>query len=79
MIVDHIQKLRAERQLPAIEITGNMPIFGDGLGLDSLDMAVLVALLEQETGRDPFAQTVPSLRTFNDFVALYDRYDEPAV
>ena len=71
LIAEQVHKLRADRQLPPIEITGNMSMFGEGLGLDSLDMAVLVAVLEQETGHDPFVETVPTLRTFDDFVALY--------
>jgi acyl carrier protein len=71
LIIDQVQRLRADRGLTAIPIEDGTPML-DGLGLDSLDMATLVAILEQHTGRDPFVETIPAFRTFGEFVALYD-------
>jgi acyl carrier protein len=72
LIAGHVQRLIADRGLPAVEITYETPMLEDGLGLDSLDMATLVAVLEKEIGKDPFAQTVPAFRTFGEFVRLYE-------
>lgn len=43
-----------------------------GLGLDSLDMATIVAELELSLHQDPFAQGTPAFRTLGELVALYD-------
>jgi acyl carrier protein len=45
------------------------------LGLKSLDLAQIVALLERQTGVDPFAELVPitSIRTVGDLAAAYRR------
>ncbi len=43
------------------------------LGLDSMDLAVIVATLEERTGTDPFAQRVAiaSVHTVADLVRAY--------
>lgn len=52
-------------------------VLGDtGLGLDSLDMATIVAGLEAVLHRDPFADAVPRLRTVGDLVRLYEEAAE---
>ena len=43
-----------------------------GLGLDSLDMATIVAELELALRKDPFARSTPAFRTVGDLVALYE-------
>jgi acyl carrier protein len=45
------------------------------LGLRSLDLAQVVALLERQTGIDPFAELVPitSIRTVGDLCQAYRR------
>jgi acyl carrier protein len=72
LIADRIRRLCADRGLPCHELTDDTPLLDGGLGLDSLDMATLVAELERELGKDPFAVEIPSFRTFGDFLALYD-------
>ena len=42
-----------------------------GLGLDSLDMAAIVAELERALDEDPFESGTPAFRTLGDLVALY--------
>jgi len=44
-----VDKLRIENRKPE-EITDTMPLFGEGLGLDSIDALELVVALEQEFG-----------------------------
>ena len=39
--------------------------------MDSLDLAVLVALLEEYTGRDPLAAGTAEFRTISDLARLY--------
>ena len=36
------------------ELSSDMPLFAEGLGLDSLETAELSAMLEDEFGTDPF-------------------------
>lgn len=43
----------------------------EGLGLDSLDLATIVARLDAELGIDPFASGGHAFRTVGEFVALY--------
>jgi acyl carrier protein len=48
----------------------NMPLYADGVGLDSLETAELSAVLEDEHGSDPFsASTMP--QTLNDIQNYY--------
>ena len=44
-------------------------------GLDSLGFAILVARLEEETGKDPFADMEDAVypTTFKEFVEIYQR------
>jgi acyl carrier protein len=47
-------------------------ILGEGgLGLDSLDMATIVAELEAALDQDPFESRTPAFHTLGDLVALY--------
>lgn len=45
-------------------------------GLDSLGFALLVALLEEELGFDPFAELDDALypSTFSEFVQVYEQF-----
>ena len=42
------------------------------LGLDSLDLATVVATLELELDHDPFASATPSFDNMGQFAALYE-------
>lgn len=60
------------------EEKGSCPAFSgtdrlEAVGLESLDLARLVAELEGRLGRDPFAELVPitSVRTVDDLVRAY--------
>jgi acyl carrier protein len=60
---------------PVPAFADGQPLLAGGLGLDSLDFAVVVVRLEQQLGRDPFA-TAELERfpvTFGELVALYAR------
>ena len=68
--VEEIARERDKRTLP--RLTDDSIILESGL--DSLDLAILVARLEDELGIDPFssADEVDFPITFGDFVRLYE-------
>jgi len=43
-----------------------------GLGLDSLDMATIVAELDAKLHIDPFAHGTPQFHTVGDFIRLFE-------
>ena len=43
----------------------------EGLGLDSLDLAQIVVVLEQQLGYDPFRTPGRRIRTFGELVQAY--------
>lgn len=47
-------------------------LFGEGLGLDSLQTAELSVLLEDEIGRDPFSEGATP-QTVGEIVDFYDK------
>ena len=53
------------------ELTGETPLFAEGLGLDSLETAELSALLEDTHGSDPF-QMEEMPQTVGDIFAFYE-------
>lgn len=65
----------ARQRAPELEsVTGEQSLTND-LGLDSLDLAQLVAQLEMELGVDPFSSdvTVAEVRTVADLCRVYER------
>jgi acyl carrier protein len=54
------------------ELTNDTPLYGDGLGLDSLEAAELSAVLEDEYGSDPFSAGGEMPETVGDIVAFYE-------
>lgn len=65
-----IQSLLERASKPAVEVTAETRIHGDGLSLDSLETAELSASLEDEFGFDPFsAGQMPE--TVGEIVAFY--------
>jgi acyl carrier protein len=52
--------------------TDETALWGDGLGLDSLEAAELSALLEDEFGTDPFSAGGDLPDTVSDVLTFYD-------
>ena len=54
------------------ELTNETPLYGDGLGLDSLEAAELSATLEDELGSDPFSAGGEMPETIGEIVSFYE-------
>jgi acyl carrier protein len=68
-VVDSIRMLLARREEPGSPVTLDAQLHND-LDLDSLELAELSVLLEDNLGRDPYTEgIVPS--TVGDIVAFY--------
>jgi acyl carrier protein len=59
--------------LDAVPITGGTELLGEGLGIDSLDLAMLVRELEEAAGHDPFSEGFIDFRTAGELAKLYVR------
>jgi acyl carrier protein len=72
LVRDEIHQLLDERAEPVVNLSDSDNLAAD-LGFSSLDLAQLVAQLEQRLGEDPFAELVPitSVRTVADLVDAY--------
>ena len=71
-IFELIARIRADKELPPRDIRSEDARGEEGLGLDSLDMATLVAELEEAFDEDPFANDTPEFQTVAEFVRLYE-------
>lgn len=61
---------RADKTLGGM--TDETHLYGDGLGLDSLETAELSAMLEDELGSDPFSAGVDLPETVGGVLAFYE-------
>ena len=67
-----IAQILADKGVTRVAIAEDDPIGEGGLGLDSLDMATIVAQLWAELRVDPFARAVPRFHTVGEFANLYE-------
>jgi len=67
-IVDEFLK-RVDKSVDVL--TDDMGLWGDGLGLDSLEAAELSAMLEDELGTDPFSAGGEMPESVGDILAFY--------
>jgi acyl carrier protein len=66
-----INRILTDSGRPARSLREDDTLVG-ALGLDSLDLAVLVVGLEQDLGVDPFRQGARPVTTFGQLVKLYE-------
>jgi hypothetical protein len=71
-ILTEIRAVAASQEMTLAPLTDDLPL--NDSGLDSLCFAILVARLEDITGRDPLgeAQGVQFPRTIGEFISLYE-------
>jgi acyl carrier protein len=66
-----IRDTLGDKGFPVPMITDQSNVLGDELGMDSLDLAVLVTELETRLGFDPFAQGFIEFKTVGELAKLY--------
>lgn len=69
-VIDTINKIRTDLGREQLAPQDSDALMGE-LGLDSLDLAVLVVSLEKELGVDPFRDGSKTARTLGDLVVVY--------
>ena len=70
-VEDTIRSFLARTGKPVDALTADLPLYTDGIGLDSLETAELSAVLEDTHGSDPFqSDTMP--QTVGDILRFYD-------
>ena len=69
-IVAALNKILSDSGRPACQPTDQDTLASD-LGLDSLDLAVLVVTLEAQLGVDPFRDGLTAVHTLGDFIHVY--------
>jgi acyl carrier protein len=76
-ILGSIEKLVANivkgKGLPVSKIDASTELLGGDVGIDSLDLAMLVRELEEVAGHDPFADGFIEFRTAGELAKLYAR------
>ncbi|OYW88734.1 MAG: acyl carrier protein [Hyphomonas sp. 32-62-5] len=76
-MLGHISRLVAQiiddKGLDAPEITADTELLDGGVGIDSLDLAMLVRDLEEVAGHDPFSEGFIEFRTAGELAKLYAR------
>lgn len=71
LVLTEIAEIRTGKGLPPTEVTMDDLLLGEGLGLDSLDLATLVVSLEEKTGRDPFRAGFVMFQTVGELTDLF--------
>lgn len=68
-----VTRILADKGQQAPTITANTELLGSDLGIDSLDLAMLVRELETVVGFDPFQDGFIEFRTAGELARLYER------
>jgi acyl carrier protein len=71
-VLETIRQVCADKGHTPAGLTDDQPLGAGGLGLDSLDMATIVAELDMKLHIDPFANGNPTFQTVGDLVRLFD-------
>lgn len=72
LILDSLRDFLAEKNLPVPATLGPDSAFLQGdLPMDSLDLAVLLLVLEEKVGHDPFRDGFKAFNTVADLAAIY--------
>lgn len=69
-IIQIIKTILENQALPETEVELSSQLYDDGIGLDSLCVAELSAMLEKAYGRDPYTSGAMP-QTVEDVVAFY--------
>ena len=69
-IIEMIRTILRHQGLPETDVSLQSPLYDDGIGLDSLCVAELSAVLEKAFGRDPYTSKVLP-QTVGEIVDFY--------
>jgi acyl carrier protein len=73
VIEKQVGSILTSKGLPAPKISAATQLLGGEVGIDSLDLAVLVSELEGAIGHDPFRNGFIEFRTAGELAKLYAR------
>ena len=78
VVIDVIRDVVAQRQGEAPEVLSHDLLLVEELGIRSLDLAQVVAVLESRLGTDPFATgvSITGIRTVGDLCRAYRRPED---
>jgi len=71
IVLQPITRVCSDKGWPGVRLSLEDALGEGGLALDSLDVATIVAELDQALDKDPFAEGTPRFRTVGDLIALY--------
>ena len=69
-VIEMIKTILKHQAMPETDVQLSSELYDDGIGLDSLCVAELSAMLEKAYGRDPYTSKVMP-RTVSDIVSFY--------
>lgn len=69
-IIDMIKTILKNQAMPETDVALSSELYDEGIGLDSLCVAELSAMLEKAYGSDPYTSKVMP-RTVSDIVSFY--------
>lgn len=69
-IIAIIQEILKHQAFPETEVTADSPLYDEGVGLDSLCVAELSAILEKRYGKDPYTSGVMP-QSVGDIISFY--------
>jgi acyl carrier protein len=70
-IQELVANIQSQKGLDPIAVQGETELLGGELGIDSLDLAMLVRELEDAMGHDPFEDGFIEFRTAGELAKLY--------
>lgn len=71
-VMELLARFATEAGKEDVALEDATPLYGDGLGLDSLEAAELSVLLEDSFGSDPFSADGQMPATIGDILAFYE-------
>jgi acyl carrier protein len=69
-VIEMIRTILKHQAMPAATVELSSELYDDGIGLDSLCVAELSAMLEKAYGSDPYTSKIMP-RTVNDIISFY--------
>ena len=70
-VYSELQKLRSNKGLPIVSFEFDDVLLDETMGIDSLDLAILVITLEEATGKHPFQNGFVMFETIGELISLF--------